>query len=608
LIACGLDPDLLAERGVDALRQVPRNALRGFLPWANRALFRTDPLQLWLEKQLRQAVGAHQEDRLVTFQQLARRENNIELNVVAMDLDRRQPIVFNAITTPHCSVSRSVVASCAIPLAMPPGRVVVPSSDGESMEIHRIVDGGAWANYPAFVYRDRSFREFVRLPPFDAARITLGFVIVQSAAPPGKAAEPPPPQRVPDPDAIRSARPRKSLMDKGAGRRAGRLGPILNWTLLRWAGTMLVPLIASVTMVLWLQDDTTGVFNAFRWAGYARLPTAILTVLIVGVSLVMAAAVTLFQLRFGHEIADVVFPSVIAALSVGPGVPDWVGHADDDRVIRLWPPEQIGTVNFKVAPRLAEYVMQTAARCAAPQIDHLFPDHPRSSAVRELAVRPPAVQRPLSRWHKAGLYGFGSLAVVLYWNFVSNEGLAFVLGWTYLLGGPLWIWDSGSSASVIDPTPAEVGPTYPDPRPRRQNLVTTFAMTMMLAFVLIDGVTWLEQGTFASLALVGFMLAPLLIWRLTRQILIGRARYLRLDDNHAKRQPLPWPRALWGTLSLGVGLWWFAHTPDLSQPTTHSLIFYTALVWFGGGLLISSLYWIAAGVAAKRYDAELAAR
>src|SRR5262249_35672554 len=113
----------------------------------------------------------------------------IELNVVAVDLARKQPVVFNHVTSPQCAVATAVVASCAIPVVMPAGRVVMRNADGTE-EVHRIVDGGAWANYPAFVFKDPSFRKSRGLEPA-STRPTIGFVIDPADAPGNSAHEQP---------------------------------------------------------------------------------------------------------------------------------------------------------------------------------------------------------------------------------------------------------------------------------------------------------------------------------------------------------------------------------------------------------------------------------
>ena len=602
LIACGFQPDDLAARASDALRQVPGNFFRGFLPWADRTLFRTRSLEHWLETQLALALGKSAGSPPTTFRELAAREGAIELNVVGMDLDRRQPIVFNATTTPHCGVARTVVASCAIPLAMPPGRVMLPGKDGRSRQVHRVVDGGAWANYPAFVYRDASFRQYAGLEPFAADRVTLGFVIVQDAPPPGAASQRPPIPTAPAPEMIRSASPHKSAMDRGAGRRTGRLGSVLNWTLLRWAATVIVPLVACVAMVFWLIDDTHGVFNGFRWAGPARIATAVLAVLIAAAASAVALAIAFFQARFGHEIADVVFPSVLAALAVGPGVPDWVGCSPEDRVVRLWPPEQVGTVSFKVYPRVADYVMQTAAAAASEQLDTLFPEYRRSQAVARLSVRPRPGPRPVAARDRVLAFCAWAAFVGLSWWWFGNLLVTFVAAvWG---GGLLGLAFKGTAEPLSDD---RIAPelTVAPPVDRRQSTLGLFLLTVLLSFLLIDSITWLQARTYVTLAVVALLLVPIVLFFMARSVLRGRARDWRLGHSTPRTLGFPWRAVILGTTATVTALRWFESTTDLSAVTTYPLIFFTALLWFGVGQLLSAGSRLSANREASRYEVEL---
>jgi len=241
LIAVGTGPNEFAKAACDALPKVRRQLLWGGLPGRSGALFDTTGLRDWLEKYLRDAIrGKDSADTTdVTFQELHVKRPLIDLDVVALDLDRRQPIVFNYETTSECSVAAAVVASCAIPVAMPPGRVVLVQAAAESgqsraatSQIHRVVDGGAWANYPSFVYLDSDFRRFHNLEPYEIERDdVLGFVIVGDEDNGESSAGVPPAP----PESILTVEPRRSNFDRGAGRQSGRLGAVLSWTGLRWA-------------------------------------------------------------------------------------------------------------------------------------------------------------------------------------------------------------------------------------------------------------------------------------------------------------------------------------------------------------------------------------
>jgi hypothetical protein len=601
LIACGFDPETLAVAAREALATVPSNVIRGFLPWADRSWFRTDELEVWLENQLRSAVGASADAAPVTFRDLAQHERAIELNVVAMDLDRRQPVVFNATTTPNASIARAVVASCAIPMAMPPGRVLLPSAKGESYEVHRIVDGGAWANYPAFVYNDPSFRKYAGLPDIEPNHLTLGFVIVGSDAPPGAVSTPPPLPVRPDPERVRVLDHRKSAMDKGSGRRAGIVGPLLSWTVLRWITTILVPVVACLTMLLWLQDDSYGVLNGFRWAGYARIPASQVAVLIVGVSTIIALGLVILQLRFGHEIVDVGFPSAWAALSVGPGIPDWTGAAAGERVIRLWPPEQVTTLTLKVPPHVSDRAIKCAGESASVQLDRLFPQYLRTQEISEPAIESPIIVMPAkSRREKLKFWAFAVIAAALVWYFMEGQRTL-----VYFAIGPLIAMFFWAIERETDRT-IERNPPPPDPKPPPQRRpVLVFVMTMLLSFCTINGITWFVSGRYPALVGLAAVVVVVVLWKLSRQLLLGRIHNLRLTDDQAASNPHPLPPLIVGACTLGFGIYWLARIEDVSAVRTYPLVLGTGFILFGIGQLMSACSRMIARHHAKRFERDI---
>jgi predicted acylesterase/phospholipase RssA len=67
--------------------------------------------------------------------------------------------VFCHWTTPRVLVADAVIASSAIPAAFPSARAIFPSADG--IWAQRMVDGGAWANFPRFVFHDPSFAAWI---------------------------------------------------------------------------------------------------------------------------------------------------------------------------------------------------------------------------------------------------------------------------------------------------------------------------------------------------------------------------------------------------------------------------------------------------------------
>ena len=106
-----------------------------------------------------------------TFEELYRL-TDIELDVVAVDLNRQRLVIFNYELTPHCPVGEAVVASTAIPVAFEWRPLRVPQAP-----FGIIVDGGVMANFPIFVFKDASFREWAGLPQHPPSVPVLGFLL-----------------------------------------------------------------------------------------------------------------------------------------------------------------------------------------------------------------------------------------------------------------------------------------------------------------------------------------------------------------------------------------------------------------------------------------------
>jgi predicted acylesterase/phospholipase RssA len=178
-IAAGLSPRDIIDATSDGLKTLKRQRIRLALG-ISEAYYDSQGLTDWLEGLLR----PHTDDPdgvPVTFESLYR-ATNIVLYVVALDLHTGSPTIFSGHTTPECPVAQAVAASSAIPAAFPSGRAL--HLHGAKYSVHRLVDGGAWANYPMFVFRDTSFRACLRSLGADAKaqdredrRPTIGFVL-----------------------------------------------------------------------------------------------------------------------------------------------------------------------------------------------------------------------------------------------------------------------------------------------------------------------------------------------------------------------------------------------------------------------------------------------
>jgi predicted acylesterase/phospholipase RssA len=409
LIAARMPAETLAEATSEGLQSVRPRILGGFLPWVGKSLFSVDRLEEWLEEQLRVPVAAHagtEPTEPVTFRQLYD-ATNIELNVVAMDLARKQPVVFSDQTAPDCSVARAVVASCAIPVAMPAGRVLMKGED-DLERVHRIVDGGAWANFPAFVFRDPSFREFHSLRALPPGRPTVGFVINDPGS--GDLPRPERPIRM-------EGRSRRSD-DLGSGRAAGMLGALLNWGMFRLSALIVVPLVLGLVLLAWLRDQLERFFPFVQTLPNTMEAFTVVVLLLLFVILIVAAvplAVGVF--RLGREVFDVGLPSAFAALSVGPGVPDWVGRAKADPVVRLSTPKGITTTKFKISDDVRRQAINYAYIEAGLQLADLMAG---KEPTRLLPLEVPEQERVATRGSR--------------WRLGAGIMLALVFGPSFALG------------------------------------------------------------------------------------------------------------------------------------------------------------------------------
>lgn len=179
LIAAGYTPEEMTGL-VDDLLATINKRLGRLLLGAGDAIYDGTKLQKRLDELFCESVGrAPTASSPVTFAELFA-ATGISLYVVALDLCRSHPVVFSVYTTPEVSVSTAVMASSAIPAAFPSIRAIFASSD--QVWAQRLVDGGAWANFPRFVYHDPSFSRWIEQHcEVDLAaqrnRPTIGFAI-----------------------------------------------------------------------------------------------------------------------------------------------------------------------------------------------------------------------------------------------------------------------------------------------------------------------------------------------------------------------------------------------------------------------------------------------
>lgn len=397
LIAAGFPPDKLIGFVPDAMAMLKKNRFGSLSYGMDRGMYATKGLEEWLEQRLVEALGLESGSPRITFEQL-HQSTRFDLYVVAMDLASSQPIVFNHVTSPQMSVTEAVMASSAIPVAMRTRRVLV--QDNEGVAVHRLVDGGAWANFPRFVFADRSFRAFNGLSEWPTDADVVGFTIeaetygmsehrrgeveVVDGFEGQRFAQVPwpadPPQQVDG--RARSFAPvssRLSIFDHGSGRRMGVPGAVLTWMAMRRLAALLLLILGVVTIPrAWpalrerILEDGPDVVNS---------PLLLVSWFMVVGLFVFAIAYAWIEFRYFTEAAENGLPALTAALSVGTGVPDWVGFHPQDHVVRLSAPAGIGTTTFHSSPQMLASGLAVAGSQAAAQLAEIFPGQPRDARV-----------------------------------------------------------------------------------------------------------------------------------------------------------------------------------------------------------------------------------
>ena len=402
LIGAGVDPDGIAKMVPTALAK-----LQGSLPvrlvrivaGVSTSLFESGGLRALLEEiydaQLTVFdVAPSGEGGKVSFDDLFR-ATGIELYVVVMDLASGTPVVFSRRTTPTVEVASAVTSSCAIPGAFPPGRAVFDHPD-RGATVHELVDGGAWANYPSFVFKDASFRQWsiehairnVKTADVDgdpeSTRPTVGFVLGEPSSLDGRTPL----------GFLTAPKPRVShRFDVGPTGTSPKTGTFLFGAVL---GNDVARLVLGAAMITWLVLSVllfpTSLRRLANWLTW--LPHWLYPVVLVGLVslLVLAAAASLVGvigvIAMSRLFSDTVVPAGQAALGVATGVAPWVGTAGDD-ILLVVPYEGLSTTQFTVSPDLQQRSVAEARQAVATQLAD-----PAMAAKLGLPAGPPVAAAP----------------------------------------------------------------------------------------------------------------------------------------------------------------------------------------------------------------------
>jgi predicted acylesterase/phospholipase RssA len=388
LVAAGLKPDELDDATTAALGGVKRRLVGSIL--RGGPLYNPQGLHKWLDRELRTRVrGGISDGSPVDFEELVN-ASGIRLFVVVMDLHTKAPVIFSADLTPHVAVADAVLASSAIPGALPAGRSVIEVCG--TTYVDQLVDGGSYANFPQFIFTSPSFRTWYKKqvptgrpgPSMEWAQCaTYGFVLDDELT-----TDQPAVTRLLSPShapttasfdrgtSATSGKPLEYVLSDVVGSVPGRLA-ILAATLVLVVAAMAAgpDLIRSVSLWFW---GTLGRF-------WLLIPMVALFVLTLAVGLVVL--VGLAVVTFGRVVSTTVVPAVLASLGVATGVPPWVGcqpeptdSSPDVKVLRV-PARGTQTLSFRLRVKDRRDVVRAAEESVGFQL--AFADRVRTRAVEE---------------------------------------------------------------------------------------------------------------------------------------------------------------------------------------------------------------------------------
>ena len=437
LLAAGLSADELSEavpEGLASIRSSMVVRLGKAVIGHATSLFDSTGLRAWLNGRLASAIGADP-SQPVTFRQLTE-HTGIELYIVAMDLADGLPVIFTRRTTPNAEVAGAVASSSAIPGALPPGRAVYRGEQG-GLLVHQLVDGGTWANYPAFVFRDSSFRAWLRAEgtlhvdwdadeqarwDAEASRPMIGCIL----------GEPDSFDRRHPLDMVRSAGPKiDRRFDQGPTYTSRSplnhtIGSLLSSD---WARLMIgLALVASIAlsistlpiavrrMASWLAD----------WVPDSLFPIALVGVLaLTFLSTIIALLVVALLVITGRLLADTMLPMLKAMMGVSTDVAPWVGRASDDVVLRV-PYGELSTLSFDADGPTRDAAVEVARVSVGDQLDG------RATAAQRAATTPLTPDRFSWQGAAALVLAAAALGVLAWWvvDSATTMGIGLIVAFT----------------------------------------------------------------------------------------------------------------------------------------------------------------------------------
>ena len=536
LIASGMGPDEVQLAVPLALQSARASWIRRLTSAAlgrRSSIYESHGIRDWLDATLRTRIKKTAAGP-VTFAEL-HAATGIELYVLAMDLANSHPMVFSRRTTPDVDVAGAVAASSAIPGAFPAGRGVF-MSPAHGATVHALVDGGTWANYPSFVFQDRSFRTWLRATSEarttwadadeqkwdeESSRALVGFVLGGPEPLSERALIGMVPVHGPEVDARFDRGPTYSSSNRALYLIDLLLssGPVRLMVVVAMTTWVILTLLASSIMArrlsVWLA----------QWVPDPLYPLALVGLLsMVVIAAVVAIGLVVSLVLVGRLVADTLLPSMKALIGVPTGVAPWIGMGSDSVVLEV-PFGDLSTVSFSVPDQAARSAVAEAHRQVTEQLSRpeigerlerlLSPEkHPEERPEERPVLRPTAVPPavfPDRLMLRGALSIVGAMVVVggLGWwgvNIVDASGVPAILGSLLagiLVGGAAMV-SVGGRASALAGARSRLG-VMPSDR-RRTN--TMMALAALAGFALIVGgavLSWVamqDRNDSTSMAIV----------------------------------------------------------------------------------------------------------